>query len=126
MRRLLLSFVVLFFIFGIGHAFAQQADPAGFIDPTQQQKDPKKKKAKKARRKIHWFWQKRTVAEMSQSQLDRTFKKSKRNIREENQTYRAHYRSSKKHQKAYSRRKRKSHQQEKHNGGHTKKKLKWG
>jgi hypothetical protein len=126
MRLKLLSFTILFFLFGFAHAFAQQADPAGFIDPTQQQKAPQKKKAKKVRRKIHWFWQKRSINDMSQSQVNQTFKKSKRNIREENQTYRAHYRSTRKQQKSYSHRKRKSQQKEKSSNGHSKRKLKWG
>lgn len=118
--------VLLFSLIGVvGHSMAQQADPAGFIDPTQQQKESKKQKAKKPHRKIHWFWKKRTTNEMSQRQLDQTFKKSKRNIREENQTYRAHYKTTHRRQRSYSKKKRQAHQQEKKSGG-TKKKLKWG
>lgn len=105
---------------------AQQADPAGFIDPTQQQKTPTKKKVKKQHRKIHWFWKKRTTDELSQRQVEQTFRKSKRNVREENRTYRAHYKSTRRHQRAYVKRKRRVHQQDKHSGGHTKRKLKWG
>jgi hypothetical protein len=119
-------FLLLFCFFGfVGHSLAQQADPAGFIDPTQQQKEPKKK-VKKTHRKIHWFWKKRTANEMSQRQLEQTFKKSKRNIREENQTYRAHYKSTHRQHKAYAKRRRKGQHHDKKTGGGAKKKLKWG
>lgn len=125
--RFKLLFLLLFCLLGlVGHSLAQQADPAGFIDPTQQQKEPTKKKAKKPKRKIHWFWKKRTTNEMSQRNVDQTFKKSKRNVRDENRTYRSHYKSTRRHQRAYVKRKRRGHQQEKRSGGHTKKKLKWG
>ena len=126
MRAFIIKTFLLLLFLGASHVYAQQADPAGFIDPTQQQQATKSKKAKKPHRKIHWFWQKRSVNEMSQNQLDKTFKKSKRNIREENQTYRAHYKSTRRHHNAYMKRKRRSQQAEKHSGGHTKKKLKWG
>lgn len=124
--RFKLLLLLLFCLFGlVGHSLAQQSDPAGFIDPTQQQKEPTKKKVKKPKRKIHWFWKKRTTNEMSQRNVDQTFKKSKRNVRDENRTYRSHYKSTRRHQKAYYRKKRQGRHQEKQHGA-SKKKLKWG
>lgn len=126
MRFKFLLFLFVFSLVVAGRSMAQQADPAGFIDPTKQQKVEKKKKAKKPRKKIHWFWKKRTTDELGQRQVEQTFRKSKRAIREENKTYRAHYKSTRRRQLAYIRHQRKAHHAEKKNGGHTKKKLKWG